>query len=626
MRHSIPGLPSWLTALFFTVLLAPTLLGAQIVGEGQQSGDFGDTAGLSGGDFLHPDEAFVMSVHSPRDDLIQVEWNVAEEYYLYEHRFDFSIVDGEGNLGEARFPEGLLEEDEFFGESVVHRDHLVIEIPVEGAQAGEELLINVRYQGCADAGLCYPPMDQSSPVVMASGGVTASTSANGADDLALSEQDRLASLVADGQWWLIAALFFGFGLLLSFTPCVLPMVPILSSLIIGRGEQISTLRAFGLSLTYVLAMALTYTAAGVAAGLLGHNLQATLQHPVVLMTFALVFGLLAMAMFGFYQLQVPARFQEALNRLSNRQQAGRYTGVAIMGFLSALIVGPCVAAPLAGALLVIGQTGDALRGGVALFSMSMGMGVLLLVVGTSAGRLMPRTGAWMNAVKIAFGFLLLAVGVWMLERILPGPAALLLWSALLVMAGVYLGALDSLQSDSSGWRRFGKGSGLLLLTWGLVLLVAAAAGGQDPLRPLHGIALGGGESREANVPAFTEIDNQQGLDNTLAGAEEAPRDRPLMLEFYADWCVDCIRMERRTFTDPEVRAALDDFDLLKADVTRYTDEHRALLEHFDLFGPPAILFFDRHGEEMRGLRLVGEKGPQAFQDHLSRVQSEFDRD
>jgi thioredoxin:protein disulfide reductase len=403
---------------------------------------------------------------------------------------------------------------------------------------------------------------------------------------------------------------------------VLPMVPILSSLIIGQGPDISTRRAFALSLTFVLAMALTYTAAGVTAGMLGYNLQAVLQQPAVLVSFAAIFVVLSLAMFGFYQLQVPQRFQDWLTRLSSRQQAGTYTGVGFMGLLSALIVGPCVAAPLAGVLLVISQTGDPVRGGLALFALSLGMGMLLLVVGTSAGRLMPRTGPWMKGIKAAFGVLLLGVAVWMLERILPAAIAMTLWSALLVMSGIYLGALDG--RVEGGWPRFWKGAGVLLTAWGLIVLLGAATGGQDPLRPLHGTGLTGNTTASGPVTGFQNVNRGDEFDRLLA---EAPADRPVMLEFYADWCVDCLRMQRYTFSDAEVRAAMGEMTLIKADVTRYTGDHRRLLERFGLFGPPAILFFDpSDGAELRELRLVGEKGPQAFLEHLDRVQSRLSGD
>lgn len=582
----------------------------------------GGIPGMSGNDYLDPEEAFVESVESPSAERIRVNWTIAPEYYLYQHKFGFDI-DGEASLGEPDFPPAESVTDEYFGESQIYREQATIDIPVEGGQAGDEYTVTLRFQGCADAGLCYPPMEREVPVVLGADDADATGDSDGGGaSLGSSEQDRLAGIVATGHPLLVAALFFGFGLLLSFTPCVLPMVPILSSLIIGQGERVSTARAFALSLTYVLAMAATYTAAGVIAGLLGHNLQATLQHPAVLVTFAGVFGLLALAMFGFYQLQVPQGLQNALSRLSHRQQAGRYTGVAVMGLVSALVVGPCVAAPLAGALLVIGQTGDAFRGGLALFSMSMGMGVLLLVVGTSAGRLMPRTGPWMDAVKQVFGFLLLAVGIWMLERVVPAAAGLLLWATLLVMAGIYLGALDSLGPDSPGWRRFAKGAGLLALSWGLILVVAAAAGGQDPLRPLHGTGFTGGSGgqSEADGPAFTRIADLDALTERL----EAGPERPVMLDFYADWCVDCVRMERGTFPAPAVRERMGTFELLKIDVTDYDDRHRRVLSHFELFGPPAILFFDSDGQEIRRLRVVGEMGPDAFARHLDRARAAFD--
>ena len=578
--------------------------------------DLGDFGASSGGDFKHPEEAFVVQGFSDDDDRVLLEWEIADGYYLYEERFDFSVSDDDVQLGEPRFPEAETIEDEWFGVSDVHFHQLVIELPVEGGTSGEALDLNIRYQGCAEDGLCYPPLDR--PVTVQLAGDSQVPEVDGAgptgtDEAPSSEQDRLAGLVADAHPAVVAAAFFGLGLLLSLTPCVLPMVPILSSLILGQGPGLSTRRAFGLSLTYVLAMAATYTAAGVAAGLAGHNLQASLQHPAVLVSFAAVFVALALAMFGFYQLQVPQGLQERINRLANRQSAGSYTGVGVMGFLSALVVGPCVAAPLAGALLVISQTGDAFQGGVALFSMSLGMGVLLLVVGTSAGRFMPRTGPWMTAIKAAFGVLLLAVAIWMLERILPPTAYMSLWAALLVITGIYLGALEPVGEGRSGWYRLWKGVGLLALAWGLLTLIGGALGGNNPLRPLHGVTLAEGSGVE--TPEFRKAAELERVEEVIADAE-----RPVMLEFYADWCIECRNMERNTFTDAEVQAKLEGFELIKADVTDYNEAHRELLEAHELFGPPAILFFPP-GElsEVRELRLVGEMGPDSFVEHLGRV-------
>lgn len=599
-----------MTRAAHAIMLAGLLL-ASVAGA-QDLGEFGST---SGGDFLHPEEAFVVHGFSDGDDRVLLEWEIADGYYLYQERFDFSL-DGEAELGEARFPEAETIEDEWFGVSEVHFHRLVIELPVSGANLGDALDLNIRYQGCAEDGLCYPPLDRAVSVEL--GGDDRVPEVGASEDPATgeatsSEQDRLAGLVADAHPAVVAAAFFGLGLLLSLTPCVLPMVPILSSLILGQGPGISTGRAFGLSLTYVLAMAVTYTAAGVAAGLAGHNLQASLQHPAVLVVFAAVFVALALAMFGFYQLQVPQGLQDRINRLAHRQSAGSYTGVGVMGFLSALVVGPCVAAPLAGALLVISQTGDALQGGVALFSMSLGMGVLLLVVGTSAGRLMPRTGPWMTAIKAAFGVLLLAVAIWMLERILPPAAYMSLWAALLVISGIYLGALEPVGEGRSGWYRLWKGVGLLALAWGLLTLIGGAAGGNNPLRPLHGVTLAEGGAQQ--LPDFQPAAESERIDRLIAEAE-----RPVMLEFYADWCIECRNMERNTFTDSEVQAKLENFELIKADVTDYTAAHRELLERHELFGPPAILFFPPgEPEEVREMRLVGEKGPEPFIEHLSRV-------
>jgi thiol:disulfide interchange protein DsbD len=598
---------------FRSILLPLALLAlAPAAGASPISDLLGST---SGGDFLHPDDAFVVEVVSASADEIEVRWTVADGYYMYEHRFGFELPNGgEVSLGEPDFPPGELIEDEFFGESVVHFRDAWISLPVSGGRLGDRLDLTLRFQGCAEAGLCYPPLTREATVVL--GGGTAETTDPGAAPR-ISDQDRMAGLVADGQLFLVLAVFFGLGLLLSLTPCVLPMVPILSSLIIGQGPDITTRRAFGLSLAFVLAMALTYTSAGVLAGMLGYNLQAVLQQPAVLTLFAAIFVLLALAMFGFYELQVPQRFQDALTRLSNRQQAGTYTGVGLMGLLSALIVGPCVAAPLAGVLLVISQTGDPVRGGLALFALSMGMGMLLLVVGTSAGRLVPRGGPWTVAIKAAFGVLLLGVAVWMLERFLPPAVAMSLWSTLIVMSGIYLGAFDA--TPDGGWRRFWKGAGVLMVAWGLIVLLGAATGGQDPLRPLHGTGLLGGTAVSGPVEGFRDIDRSDEFDRILA---EAPGDRPVMLEFYADWCVDCRRMQRYTFSDAEVRAAMGEMTLIKADVTRYTGDHRRLLERFGLFGPPAILFFDPStGRELRELRLVGEMGAEAFLAHLERVET-----
>ena len=437
----------------------------------------------------------------------------------------------------------------------------------------------------------------------------------------LSEQDRLARLLTSNPAGALAAFFIA-GLLLAFTPCVFPMVPILSGIIVGQGDRLTTLRAFWLSLVYVLAMAVTYTVAGVLAGLFGQNLQAVFQNPWIISGFVLVFILLALSMFGFYELQLPGRLQTRLAEASNRQRGGDLWGVAVMGFLSALIVGPCVAPPLMAALIVIGSSGDAMLGGAALFALSMGMGLPLILFGVSAGKFVPRAGAWMNAVKAVFGVGLLALAVWMLERILPGPAVMLLWGVLAIGCGVYLGALERIEAGASGWRRLWKSLGVLLLLLGALEIIGAAAGGDYWLRPLAGLnarsaggpAVGAGGQ---DHPSFARIKSLQDLERALVAAGQGGRGA--MLDFYADWCVECKRMERNTFPDPGVQALLSRLQPLQADVTANDAADQALMQAFGIIGPPAILFFDRNGKELQPFRLVGYFDAEEFSSHLGRV-------
>jgi thiol:disulfide interchange protein DsbD len=408
--------------------------------------------------------------------------------------------------------------------------------------------------------------------------------------------------------------FFGLGLLLTFTPCVLPMIPILSSIIVGQGDRLTTRRAFGLSLTYVLAMSATYTAAGIAAGLSGANLQAAFQNPWVLGTFSTVFVLLALSMFGLYDLQIPVRLQQRLVALSNRQQGGTYAGVGVMGFLSALIVGPCVAAPLAGALIYIARTGDALLGGAALFALSLGMGAPVLAIGTSAGRWVPKAGPWMATVKSVFGVVLLGVAIYLLERLVPGWVSLLLWAALFIGVAANLVMRSNPDARPNAWSRFGKGFGAVSLTYGVLLLMGAASGGDDPFRPLERLrADPTGERAPLEFKAVKGID---GLQSELLRASS--EGRPVMLDFYADWCVSCKELERYTFSDPAVKSVLAKAVLLRTDVTANDAEDQALLERFGLFGPPAILFFGPEGTERPRFRVVGFMEAAAFRAQAER--------
>ena len=448
---------------------------------------------------------------------------------------------------------------------------------------------------------------------------SASTTTAALDVPAQSEQDRLFDLLGASSLWLTVATFFGLGLLLAFTPCVLPMIPILSSLIVGRGQSMTTGKAFQLSLVYVLVMASTYAAVGVVVGLSGYNVQAFLQSPAVLTGIAVLFVLLSLSMFGFYELQMPTSVQSRLTRWSNKQGSGQVGGVAAMGFISTLIVGPCVTAPLAGALIYIAKTGDAVIGGAALFALGLGMGAPLLLIGTSAGKFVPKAGAWMDTTKHIFGILMLGMAIYMISRFLPVTVTMGLFGVLAVMSGVYLGATDQIGRDSGGWQRFGKGAGLVVSVYGLALLVGALAGGGSYTAPLR--ALNGGNAgasgqvvqNEHSLP-FQRVKSVQDLQNVVAQA--AAQGRPVMLDFYADWCISCKEMDAFTFSDGKVQELLSTAIVVQADVTANDADDQALLKEFELFGPPGIIFYDATGDELRAARVVGFMNADNFSTHI----------
>ena len=617
---TLPGLPDDAEAEAET---APAEEGA-LDELGQMSGDLaGDE------DLLDPEDAFAASAEAISQNAVVLRFDIADEYYLYRDQLDVRIAEGEGiELGNISPPDGELHEDEFFGETRIFRDQVEILVPVQRDEDDvSDIVLAVDYQGCADAGICYPPLTQevavsfdadlaeeADPAALPDEGEAAPEDEEAAAPPA-SEQDRIAAQLADGRVWLVALAFFGFGLLLTFTPCVFPMIPILSNIILGQKEM-NTRKAFFISLVFVLAMALTYTIAGVLAGMAGANLQAAFQNPWIIGTFVAIFVALAMSMFGFYDLQMPAGVQSKLSNISNRQEGGTYMGAGIMGFLSALIVGPCVTAPLLGALLYISQTGDAVLGGIALFSLSMGMGAPLLVIGTSAGRLLPKAGPWMDAIKAVFGVGLLAMGIWLLERVIPGEVAMFLWAALFIVVAVYMGALQTLPEGKSGWYSLWKGLGLVILVYGILLMLGAATGGKDMTRPLATLSQPAATTADGGPTEmeFTYIDSLEDLEREVE--EAASRGEPVFLDFYADWCVDCVRLDRTTFQDPQVIQATADVHLLKADVTDNTSEHRELMQHFELFGPPAMVFYDRDGELLPEYRRVGYMNANAFLEHL----------
>lgn len=569
-----------------------------------------------GEEFLDPAVAFKSSARALDGQTIEVRFDIAKGYYLYREKFRFAAEPATITLGTPNLPAGKEKQDDTFGKMVVYYKTAVIRLPVERASASPgplTLTLKVTSQGCADAGICYPPQAQKISVSLpdpAAAPAMATSSSSG------DESGRIAQLLKNASSWLVVVSFFGFGLLLALTPCVFPMIPILSGIIVGAGRDghgVSHARGFALSLAYVLGMALTYAVAGVAAGLTGTLLSAALQNPWVLSAFALIFVVLSCSMFGFYELQLPTFLQSKVSEEASHLKGGSLPGVATMGALSAIIVGPCVAAPLAGALLYIGQTGDALLGGTALFFLALGMGAPLLAVGASAGTLLPKSGAWMEAVKKAFGVILLATAVWMVSSLIPVAVQMVAWALLLIVPAIYMHALDPLPPHAKGWHRFWKGIGIIMVIVGAAMLVGALAGSRDPLQPLSGLHGGKVATAEAKALPFERIKSVAELDARVKAA-----GRPVLLDFYADWCVSCKEMERFTFADARVQARLAGWTLLQADVTANSDEDKALLQRFKLFGPPGILFFNRQGQEVDGLRVVGFQAADEFIKTLER--------
>ncbi len=548
---------------------------------------------------LDVDQAFRPSARLFDARTLEIRYEIAKGYYLYRDKFRFALEPAGIEAGTPQLPPGKVHKDEFFGDVETYRKEVILLLPFTAGEGVDALTLKATSQGCADLGVCYPPNTQSLRVSLApaSGMPQMSASSTPPPGLDADESSRLAQLLKDADFWLVLGTFFAAGLLLAFTPCVFPMYPILSGIIIGQGRQISKTRALVLSLAYVLGMALTYAVAGVAAGLSGAMLSAALQNIWVLGGFALVFVVLSLSMFGFYELQLPTFLQGRLSEKSGRLQGGSLHGTAVMGALSALIVGPCVAAPLAGALLYIAQTRDAALGGAALFALALGKGVPLVIVGVSARSLLPRSGPWMETVKKAFGIIMLAMAVWLVSPMLPDWAHLGAWGVLAIGTATFLRALDPLAPHAGGFPRLGKAIGLVLLLIGVAQVAGALGGSRDPLAPLEFLR---SAAPAPAAPVFERVKTGAALDARLADT-----GGPVLLDFYADWCVSCKQMEKYTFADPGVSAQMRRFTLLRVDVTANDDDDKALLRRFGLFGPPGILFFDRQGREQPGLRVIG---------------------
>lgn len=560
--------------------------------------------------FLPVEQAFRLSVSQNGDGQVSLNWKISDGYYLYRNQVK---VEGEpeASVKEVSLPAGIVKNDEYFGPSEVYHDQLAIQVKAPAAQA-----LNVSWQGCAEAGICYPPQTRHVALthVAATPDATPGAAIVNAKQIpsgALGADQDLAVRLSNVSLGWMLAVFFGLGLLMTFTPCVLPMLPILSSLIAGSGA--GPRRGFILSLAFVLPMALTYAGVGAAAALAGANLQATLQNPWVLGAFGLIFVALALAMFGFYELQLPAALRNRLNSASQGQRGGTVGGAAAMGVLSALLVGPCMTAPLAGALLYIGNTGDVLTGGLALFAMGLGMGVPLVLVGTLGARLLPRPGDWMNRVKALFGFILLGTAIVFVSRVLPAALTLGLWGAwLLAIALSLLTLIQKIGSEKS--RLVSRYLALLLGLWGGAMVLGAAGGANDPLRPLAFVAAAAAPAQTpvANdfMARFAPVKTEQALAARVA--EAGRRGQWTLVDFYADWCVSCKAIEHEVFADPRVQQALADVQLLRPDVTANDADDQALMRAHQVMGPPTILLFGPDGKERRVERIVGELGADAF--------------
>ena len=555
-------------------------------------------------DFLPVSEAFRLRVMDTTPEQVRLQFVAAEGYYLYRHRFQFKTSDGEVVIGAAKLPAGEQKTDDYFGEVEVYYGVLNVELPVQSPDA-RPFTLQVSYQGCADKGLCYPPETESFNI----GGTPTPSSTSASPSSLPTEKDSSLS-------WRSVALFFLAGLGLTFTPCVLPMLPILTGVVL-RG-QIGGMRSFGLSLAYVLPMAGGFALLGALMGVFGAelNLQARLQSPWILVPFALFFVAFAMAMFGLFELRLPQAMGYRLERIAGNAKGGSFMGAALLGTVSSLLVSPCVSAPLAGALLYISASGDALGGGLKLFALGLGMGTPLILFAVGGGALLPKSGPWMVAVRNVFGVMLLAVAVWMLERVLAGPLALALWGLLAAGTALFLGTLEFNQKTAR--QKLAQLLGLALLVYALAAWVGALQGGTDPLRPLPRSAQAA-NGANAEAENWHTVSTPAELERQLGAARAA--GEPLMLDWYADWCVSCKVIEREVFAAPDIAPRLSDYRLIRFDITDSNSEQRALLDRYKLFGPPAVLFFDRTGQELADIRVVGEIDANEFAARLDRADS-----
>lgn len=561
---------------------------------------------LQGADFLMPEEAFIPSAKLEQNK-IEVNIKLGESIHVYKDSLKFSLKSDTLALGGVKFPAPIIVD-----KKEVYEHNIALSLPLlkkKEFQGEQSVKLNLSFQGCSDKGLCYEPIDKEYTFNVAGSSLQAKKAATAQPKNATNETDQIANSFKNDNIFVVLLTFFGFGLLLSLTPCIFPMIPILSSIIVSQGEGMSAKRGFFLSLIYVLSMASAYTIAGVLAGLFGSNLQAAMQDPYVVISFSVIFVALAFSMFGFYEIGLPSSIQSRLSRVSDDASSkGGILGVAIMGFLSALIVGPCVAPPLAGTLVYIGQTGDAFLGGIALFVMSLGMGVPLMLIGIGAGKFMPRPGGWMTNVTKVFGVVMLAIAIWMLEKIAPPHVITALWAVLFIISSIYLGVLEPL-GEKRGWNAFLKGIGVILLAYGVSLFIGVLSGNDNMLRPFDKFTA----KCATNNPAKGKLKFKivQSLDQ-LEPLLKKNKGKKVMLDFAAKWCTSCKELDEITFQDGQVQNALDEYVLIRADVTQNNTQTKALAKKYGVFGPPAVLFFDESGNILEDKRIIGYKPPQEF--------------
>jgi thioredoxin:protein disulfide reductase len=588
-------------------------------------------------DFLKVDEAFILSTEIVDNEII-VKFDIADDYYMYRSRFNFTATGA--TLAEAYIPDGKKKVDEYLGNVEVYYNNIEISIPFTAQQKAFQL--TVEYQGCAEAGLCYPPEEKQielfadaitldSPVINKSTKTETNARAISQSQVEefVPEQEKVVNFLTDKSLVEIIFYFVMLGIALAFTPCVLPMVPILSSIIVGQGNQISHGKAFSLSLVYTQGMAIPYTILGIAIGALGGTLTNTLQQPLFIGITAFIFVLLALSMFGFYELQLPQKLQNKLNNFSNSQKGGSHIGAAIMGAISALVVSPCVTVPLAGVLLYIAQTGDQLIGGVALYSLAFGMGIPLLIVGVGGNKLLPKSGNWMNAVKAAFGVIMLAMALYISKHLIPGPIYLAAWAILLIVSAIYMGALSSVQSNV---EKLFKGLGLVLFVYGIILILGAATGNGSLLKPLNNLALSANHNTISGMASdtasnfkvsssidvhagFTKVKTIQDVEAVIAQAQA--QGKTVMFDYFAESCTACYEFAEFTFPDPKVQQALKNTILIQADVTANDAEDKALMQHYDVKGLPSILFFNQQGVEATRFRAVGFESADIFSQRIN---------